>query len=82
MECTKFTRLGKRRNLKPDVQFKDLTKSCDREFNELNEMIKRAISFDDKISIAHVKCTHLCQVIKSQNKIIYTIVNILNIYIH
>jgi hypothetical protein len=41
MECTKFTRLGKIRNLKPDVQFK--------------EMIKQAISFDDKISLAHVQ---------------------------
>jgi hypothetical protein len=29
---------------------------------------------DDKISLAHV-CTHLSQVIKSQNKIIYTVVN-------
>jgi hypothetical protein len=26
--------------------------------------------------------THLSQVIKSQNKIIYTVVNVLNIYIH
>jgi hypothetical protein len=30
----------------------------------------------------HMHGTHLSQVIKSQNKIIYTVVNVLNIYIH
>ena len=30
----------------------------------------------------HMRGTHLSQVIKSQNKIIYTIVNVLNNYIH
>ena len=40
---------------------------------------KRAIYLDGKISLANVWCTHLSQVIKSQNKIIYTVVNILNI---
>jgi hypothetical protein len=48
-------------------------------FRFVNE---RAIYLDGKISLAHVQCTHLSQVIKSQNKIIYTIVNFLNIYIH
>ena len=43
---------------------------------------KRAIYLDVKISLAHARCTHLSQVIKSQNKIIYTVVNVLNIYIH
>jgi len=36
---------------------------------------------DDKISFAHARYT-LSQMIKSQNKTIYTIVNVLNIYIH
>jgi hypothetical protein len=43
---------------------------------------KRAIDLDVKISLAHARCTHLSQVIKSQNKIIYTVVKVLNIYIH
>jgi hypothetical protein len=43
---------------------------------------KRAIYLDGKISLAHVRHTHISQVIKSQNKIIYTVVNVLNIYIH
>ena len=43
---------------------------------------KRAIYLDGKISLAHARCTHLSQVTKSQNKIIYTVVNVLNIYIH
>ena len=34
---------------------------------------------EGKISLAHVWCTHLSQVIKSQNKIIYAVVNILSI---
>ena len=42
---------------------------------------KQAIYLDGKISLAHA-CKHLSQMIKSQNKIIYTVVNILNIYIH
>ena len=42
---------------------------------------KRVIYLDGKISLAHVRCTHLNQVIKSQNKTIYTVVNVLNIYI-
>jgi hypothetical protein len=42
---------------------------------------KRAIYLDDKISLAHAR-THLSQVIKSQNKIIYTVVNDLRIYFH
>jgi len=36
---------------------------------------KRAIYLDGKISLAHARCTHLSHVIKSQNKIIYTVVN-------
>jgi hypothetical protein len=43
---------------------------------------KRAIYLDGKISLAHGWCKHLSQVIKSKNKIIYTVVNVLNIYIH
>jgi len=43
---------------------------------------KQAIYLDGKISLAQERCTHLSQVIKSQNKIIYTVVNVLNIYIH
>jgi len=43
---------------------------------------KQAIYLDGKISLAHAQCTHLSQVIKSQNKIIYTVVSILSIYIH
>ena len=43
---------------------------------------KRAIYFDDIISLAHARCTHLSQVMKSQNKIIYTDVNVLNVCIH
>jgi len=43
---------------------------------------KRAIYLDCKISLAHARCTHLSQVIKSQNKIIYTVGNALYIYIH
>ena len=42
---------------------------------------KRAIYLDGIISLAHVQCTHFSQVIKSQNKIIYMFVNVLNIYI-
>ena len=37
---------------------------------------KRAIYLDGKISLAHARCTHLSQVIKSQNKIIYTVVKV------
>jgi protein associated with RNAse G/E len=33
---------------------------------------KRAIYLDGKISLTHARCTHLSQVIKSQNKTIYT----------
>jgi hypothetical protein len=40
---------------------------------------KPAIYLDGSISIAHVQCTHLSQMIKSQNEIIYMVVNILNI---
>ena len=43
---------------------------------------KRAIYLNGKISLAHAWWTHLNQVIKSQNKIIYTVVNVLSIYIH
>jgi len=43
---------------------------------------KRAIYLEGKISLAHARCTHLSQMIKSQNKIIYMVVNVLNIYIH
>ena len=43
---------------------------------------KRAIYVDGKIVLAHARCTHLSHVIKSQNKIIYTVVNVLYIYIH
>jgi hypothetical protein len=43
---------------------------------------KRAIYLDGKISLAHAQCIHLSQVIKSQNKIIYKVVDVLNIYIH
>jgi len=43
---------------------------------------KRAIYLDGKISLAHARCTHLSHVIKSQNKIIYTVVNVLSIYFH
>jgi len=42
----------------------------------------RAIYLDDKISMAPARCTQLSQVIKSQNKIIYNVVNVLNICIH
>jgi hypothetical protein len=42
---------------------------------------KRAIYLDGKISLAHARCTHLSQVIQSKNQIIYTIVNVLNIYV-
>jgi len=42
---------------------------------------KQAIYLDGKISLAHAR-KHLSQMIKSQNKIIYMVVNILNIYIH
>jgi len=43
---------------------------------------KGVVYLDDKISLVHARCTHLIQVIKSQNKIIYSVVNVLNIYIH
>ena len=43
---------------------------------------KQTIYLDGKISLGHVRCTHLSQVIKSQNKIIYTVVSVLSIYIH
>ena len=43
---------------------------------------KRAIYSDGRISLAHVRCTYLNQVIQSQNKIKYTVVNVLNSYIH
>ena len=43
---------------------------------------KQAIYLDGKISLAHVRYTHISQVIKLQNKIIYTGVIVLNIYIH
>jgi len=36
----------------------------------------RAIYLDGKISLEHAWCTHLSQMIKSQNKVIYTVVNI------
>ena len=39
---------------------------------------KRAMYLDGRISLAHVRCTYLSQVIKSQNKIKYTVVNVLN----
>jgi len=42
----------------------------------------RAIYLDDKILLAHARCTQLSQVIKSQNKIIYNVVNVLKICIH
>jgi hypothetical protein len=38
---------------------------------------KRAIYLDGKISLTHARRTHLSQVTKSQNKIIYTVVNVL-----
>jgi len=38
---------------------------------------KRAIYLDDKLSLAHARCAHLSHVIKSQNKIIYTVVKVL-----
>jgi 5'(3')-deoxyribonucleotidase len=38
---------------------------------------KRAIYLDDKLSLAHVRCAHLSHVIKSQNKVIYTVVKVL-----
>ena len=34
---------------------------------------KRATYLDDNISLAYTRCTHLSQVIKPQNKIIYTV---------
>ena len=40
---------------------------------------KQAIYLDGQVSLAHARCPHLSQVIKSQNKIIYTTVNVLNI---
>ena len=43
---------------------------------------KWAICLEGKISIAHVHRSHLSQVINSQNEIIYTVVNVLNFYIH
>ena len=43
---------------------------------------KRVIYIDGKISLAHVQCTHLSQVIKSQNTFIYMVVKVLSIYIH
>ena len=43
---------------------------------------KRAIYLVGKTPLAHARCIHLSQVIKSQNKMIYTVVNVLNIYIH
>jgi predicted small secreted protein len=43
---------------------------------------KRAMYLDGRISLAHVRCTYLSQVIKLQNKIKYTVVNVLNSYIH
>jgi len=42
----------------------------------------RAIYDDGKISLAYARCTQLSQVIKSQNEIIYTVVNVLSIYFH
>jgi hypothetical protein len=41
-----------------------------------------AIYVDGKISLSHARCTQLSQVIKSQNEIIYTVVNVLSIYFH
>jgi hypothetical protein len=35
------------------------------------------IYLDDKLSIAHARCAHLSHVIQSQNKIIYTVVKVL-----
>jgi hypothetical protein len=43
---------------------------------------KWAIYLDDKISLAHARCMHLSRVLKSQDEIISTVVNILIIYIH
>ena len=43
---------------------------------------KRAIYLDGKIILAHAWNTSLRQVIKSQPKIINTVVNVLNIYIY
>jgi flagellar biosynthesis regulator FlaF len=40
---------------------------------------KRAIYLDGKISLAHARCTHLSQVIKLENKILYTVDNALDI---
>jgi hypothetical protein len=48
----------------------------------LRLVIKQANYLDGKIPLAHAWSTHLSQVIKSQNKIIYTVVNILIIYVH
>ena len=41
---------------------------------------KRTIYLDGNISLAHARCIHLSQVVKSQNNIIYTVVNVLNIF--
>ena len=43
---------------------------------------KRQIYLDGKTSLAHARCTHFSQVINLKNKIIYTVGNVLNIYIH
>jgi len=43
---------------------------------------KRAIYLNGRISLAHGRSTHLSQVIKSQSKIVYPVVNVLNIYFH
>jgi hypothetical protein len=43
---------------------------------------KRAIYLDGQISLAHARCIYLSHEIKSQTTIIYTVVNVLNIYIH
>ena len=40
-----------------------------------------AVYLDGKISLVHARCTHFSQVIKSHNKIIYTVDNVENIYI-
>jgi len=53
------------------------------EYDVLLSLCKQTIDYlDGKISLAHARCTHLSQVIKSQNKTIYTVVNVSNIYIH
>ena len=42
---------------------------------------KRAIYLDGKISLAHARCTHLSQVIKLENTILYSVDNALDIFL-